>query len=135
MAPIRLAMAQTNPTVGAISHNLDACFDAVRDAAAAGASMVVFGEMVVTGYPIEDLAQRPSFVQEAEEAVLAFATRLSHANLGDICVVIGHPTMAAAGNGWAIASNSASVILRGQIIGPTTRSSMSTGCLCLEPRV
>jgi len=135
MAPIRLAMAQTNPTVGAISHNLDACLDAVRDAAAAGASMVVFGEMVVTGYPIEDLAQRPSFVQAAEEAVLAFATRLSHANLGDICVVIGHPTMAAAGNGWAIASNSASVILRGQIIGQYSKHHLPNYSVFDEYRV
>jgi len=115
MAPIRLAMAQTNPTVGAISRNIDACFAAVKEAADAGASMVVFGEMVVTGYPIEDLAQRPSFVKAAEEAVANFAKRLSQANLGEVCVVIGHPSMAAEANGWAIASNSASVILGGQV--------------------
>ena len=116
MAPIRLAMAQTNPIVGAISRNLDACFNAVREAAAAGASMVVFGEMVVTGYPIEDLAQRQSFVQAAEAAVAAFATRLSQSSLGDICVVLGHPALAGKSNGWAIATNSASVILGGEVI-------------------
>jgi len=117
MAQIRVAMAQTNPVVGAISTNIDDCFAQVKLAATAGAQIVVFGEMVVTGYPIEDLAQRPSFVAEAEAAVEALAARLHEAGLGAIRVLIGHPAMAAEPNGWAIANNCASLLFEGTVIG------------------
>ncbi|MFM7029557.1 MAG: NAD+ synthase [Micrococcales bacterium] len=115
MAPIRLAMAQTNPTVGAIRRNLEDCLDAVRNAVALGAEMVVFGEMVVTGYPIEDLAQRDSFLADAELAVADFAVRLNTEGFGGVCVVLGHPARAENPNGWAVAHNAASVLLDGRI--------------------
>jgi len=117
MAPIRLAMVQTNPVVGAISANLDEIFAQVRLAAAEGAKVVVFGEMSATGYPIEDLAQRESFVVAAETAVAAFSARLADAGLGDLYVLIGHPALASESNGWAIAQNSASVLHDGKVIG------------------
>jgi NAD+ synthase (glutamine-hydrolysing) len=117
MAPIRLAMVQTNPVVGAISANLDEIFAQVRLAAAEGAKLVVFGEMSATGYPIEDLAQRESFVRAAETAVLGLATRLSDAGLGHLYVLVGHPALAAQSNGWAIAQNSASLIHAGSVAG------------------
>ena len=116
MASIRLAMIQTNPTVGAFSANLETIFNQVQKAAAEGVRLAVFGEMSVTGYPIEDLAQRESFVLASELAVADFATRLEAAGLGEICVVLGHPSKAEESNGWAIANNSASVILGGRII-------------------
>jgi NAD+ synthase (glutamine-hydrolysing) len=117
MGSIRLAMAQTNPVVGAISANLDECFAHVRLAAAEGAQIVVFGEMVATGYPIEDLAQRSSFVRSAEVAVADFAQRLESEGLGALYVVVGHPALAAEGNGWAIAENCASVLHHGNVVG------------------
>ena len=62
MPKVRLALAQTNPTVGAVEANIDGILASVATAASGGADVVVFGEMVVTGYPIEDLATRESFV-------------------------------------------------------------------------
>jgi len=56
--------------------------------------------MSVTGYPIEDLAQRESFVRAAEVAVADFASRLEAAGLGNVCVVLGHPALAPVPNGW-----------------------------------
>ena len=117
MAPIRLAMVQTNPLVGAIPRNLDELFSQVRLAAAEGADVVLFGEMALTGYPIEDLAQRSSFLAEAEEAVTNFASRLAQQGLGDLHVVIGHPAKADQPNGWAIAQNCASVLHQGTVLG------------------
>jgi len=117
MGSIRLAMAQTNPVVGAISANLDECFAQVRLAAAEGAQIVVFGEMVATGYPIEDLAQRSSFVRSAEVAVSDFAKKLEAEGLGALYVVVGHPALASEGNGWAIAENCASVLNHGNVVG------------------
>ena len=117
MSSVRLAMAQTNPVVGDIRGNLAACFEACREAASAGASVVLFGEMVATGYPIEDLATREAFVAEAEREVSSFATKLAEAGLGHLAVVIGHPSLAnpQSRNGWAIAHNSASVLVGGKV--------------------
>ena len=117
MPKIRLAMAQTNATVGDIQGNLAAAMHAVESAVAQGANLVQFPEMAVTGYPIEDLATRHSFVSSAEEAVAGFAGDLEKAGFGDVAVVIGHPRIAQTRNGWAIAHNSASVLLGGSIIG------------------
>ena len=117
MPVVRVALAQTNPVVGDISGNLDACFDAVTRAAEAGAQLVLFGEMVATGYPIEDLAHRASFVRQSQDAVAGLAKRLSDSGFGNLAVVIGHPAVAAEPNGWAIAHNCASVLRHGTIIG------------------
>ncbi|MFM2277736.1 MAG: hypothetical protein RIT12_1132, partial [Actinomycetota bacterium] len=119
MPNVRLALAQTNPTVGSIAVNLAGILAVVEEAAAKQADLVVFGEMSVTGYPIEDLATRESFVLDAELAVRELAAELKSKGLGHIAVAIGHPSMASAQDqtGWAIAHNSASVIVDGKIIG------------------
>jgi NAD+ synthase (glutamine-hydrolysing) len=119
MPNVRLALAQTNPTVGSIAGNLAGILAVVEEAAAKQADLVVFGEMSVTGYPIEDLATRESFVLDAELAVRELAAALKSKGLEHIAVVIGHPSMASAQDqtGWAIAHNSASVIVDGKIIG------------------
>ena len=115
MPNIRLAMVQTNPVVGGIDANVAAAFEKVAEAVALGANLVQFGEMAVTGYPIEDLATRPTFIASAESAVVSLARLLQAKGFGEIPVVIGHPSFAAAPSGWAIAHNSASVLLNGEI--------------------
>ena len=119
MPKVRLSLAQINPTVGDISANTAMILEGCKSAAAEGADVVVFGEMTVTGYPIEDLATRESFVLKAQDAVLQLAQDLVTVGLGDLMVVIGHPALAdqKARNGWAIAQNCASVIVGGQVIG------------------
>lgn len=114
MPKVRLALAQTNPVVGDIAGNLAQIFDQVRAAANAKADLVVFGEMSVTGYPIEDLAYRESFIQDAEAAVADFAQELKHTGLGETAVVLGSITKAN-NNGWAIAHNSA-LLIRGGVV-------------------
>ena len=119
MPLVRLALAQTNPTVGAIESNLSEILSVVEKAAAKGADIVVFGEMAITGYPIEDLATRESFILDSELAVRKLAQDLVKKNLANIAVVIGHPSMASAQDqtGWAIAHNSATVLLDGKVLG------------------
>jgi len=117
MPKVRLVMAQTNPTVGDISGNLAQTITAINQARALGANMVVFGEMNLTGYPIEDLAARESFVQAAEASVANLATTLQSEAYAGMCVVVGHPSLAVTANGWSIAHNSASVIIDGSIAG------------------
>src|SRR5207302_475460 len=60
---LRIALAQVNATVGDLDGNAELIVDWTRRAAARGARVVVFPEMMLTGYPVEDLALRASFVE------------------------------------------------------------------------
>jgi len=119
MPNVRLALAQTNPTVGDIAGNLKGIWQVVLDSVENQADVLVFGEMAITGYPIEDLASRESFIIEAEQAVKDLAAKLTAPIFKDLAVVIGHPAMASAQEqtGWAIAKNCATVIIAGKVIG------------------
>jgi NAD+ synthase (glutamine-hydrolysing) len=118
MAKVRLALVQTNPVVGAISSNLADCLNWVSKAHAHGADIVLFGEMSATGYPIEDLATRSGFVQQAQNSIDDFARQLQAAGFGEMHVVIGHPAMAPTQSQghWAIANNCASVLHKGRVL-------------------
>ncbi|HEY7042296.1 MAG TPA: NAD+ synthase [Nocardioidaceae bacterium] len=89
MPQLRVALAQVNPTVGDLTGNADLIASAVAEAAEAGAHLVVTPEMCLTGYPIEDLAFRPSFVEASRRAVVDLARRLQSAGHGDVAVVVG----------------------------------------------
>jgi len=90
VAQLRLAMAQVNPTVGDLEGNSDLIVDYTRRAADAGAHLVVFPEMVLTGYPVEDLALRGAFVDASITALHALARRLADTGLGDLPVAVGY---------------------------------------------
>lgn len=66
------------------------CLKAVQSAAAQGAEIVVLPEMVITGYPIEDLALRPSFQNASEQATKDFAAELKAVGLGEVLVFVGY---------------------------------------------
>jgi NAD+ synthase len=69
----KLALAQLNPTVGDIKGNAELVRSARRQAAEAGADLVAFSELVVTGYPPEDLVLRPSVLEATRLAIEALA--------------------------------------------------------------
>jgi len=66
---LRIALAQTNPVVGDIQGNAAKILRARDAAARQGADLVVYTELVLAGYPTEDLVLKPSFQSEIEEAV------------------------------------------------------------------
>jgi NAD+ synthase (glutamine-hydrolysing) len=86
---LRVALAQVNPTVGDIDGNADLVARWAAHAAAQGAHLVLFPEMVLTGYPIEDLALRRSFVEASRAATAGLARRLARDGFGDLVVVLG----------------------------------------------
>jgi NAD+ synthase (glutamine-hydrolysing) len=87
---MRIALAQVNATVGDLAGNADLIVDWTRRAAGQGARLVVFPEMMLTGYPVEDLALRASFVEASIAALDATAERLAAEGLGGIAVVTGY---------------------------------------------
>ena len=64
MRTLRIAMAQINPTVGDLAGNRDRIIDCISRAKKAGADIVAFPELAVTGYPPEDLLLKPQFVRD-----------------------------------------------------------------------
>ena len=90
MPQIRLALAQLNPVVGDLIGNAAKCLEAVKTASAQGADIVVLPEMVITGYPVEDLALRPSFQNASEQVTKDFAKDLKSAGLGEVLVFVGY---------------------------------------------
>ncbi|CAB4843574.1 MAG: NAD+ synthase [Actinobacteria bacterium] len=73
---LRLALAQINPTVGDLAGNAALIQNSVDQAVTAGAHIAIFPEMVLTGYPVEDLALRPSFQLASKSAIAALASTL-----------------------------------------------------------
>jgi NAD+ synthase (glutamine-hydrolysing) len=87
---LRIALAQINSTVGDLAGNAAAIVEWTRRAGDRGARLVVFPEMMLTGYPVEDLALRASFIDASIEALATTATRLADEGLGDVAVVTGY---------------------------------------------
>lgn len=86
---VRFAAAQINPTVGDLQSNIELIRRTCRQAAAAGAALVAFPEMAITGYPVEDLALRPSFQTAAIAQTRLLAVALEADGLGHLAVVVG----------------------------------------------
>src|SRR5918912_87669 len=66
---MRLALAQLDTVVGDLDGNRERVLEAVEQARGAGADLVLFPELIVTGYPPEDLLLRPGFVRAAERTL------------------------------------------------------------------
>lgn len=116
MPKIRFALAQINPIVGDLSGNITLLKDAVQLSVDKGANLVCFGEMALTGYPIEDLANRPDFLEQANSALAEFRAWLGHYYPSTV-IVVGAPTQASSAGSWAKAYNSAIAIQGETILG------------------
>ena len=83
---LRVALAQVNPTVGDLVANAALVRSNFKTAQDAGAHIVVFPEMVLTGYPVEDLALRPSFQLASQSALTELAGQLT----GGCVAIVGY---------------------------------------------
>ena len=83
---LRVALAQVNPTVGDLVANAALVRENFKTAQDAGAHIVVFPEMVLTGYPVEDLALRPSFQLASQSALAELAGQLT----GGCVAIVGY---------------------------------------------
>jgi len=89
-APLRIAMAQINPVLGDLEGNSQLILGAVNEAIVSGADVVLFSEMVLTGYPVEDLALRPAFQSASRRRVNELAEQIEKIGGGELLVIIGY---------------------------------------------
>lgn len=87
MNKLVIALAQINPTVGAIEHNADLIIDRAAQACTAGPHLVVFPELALSGYPPEDLVLKPHFIED----VVLQLDRIAREIPPDIIAVVGAP--------------------------------------------
>ncbi len=91
MPRLRVALAQTHPVVGDFQANITGLITACHEAYHQGAHMVVAGELALSGYPIEDLALRDTFLAAGTRSATVFAKRLADEGMADLVVLVGHP--------------------------------------------
>jgi NAD+ synthase (glutamine-hydrolysing) len=103
---LRVAAAQLNLVVGDLDGNVERMLDAYERAEDAGADLVAFPELAITGYPPEDLLLRPAFVAQANDALEKLASRT-----GRCAAIVGFPE---AGRDL---SNAAAVLANGRVHG------------------
>ena len=116
MPAVRVAMAQINPTVGDLAGNSAKILDAAKRAHSQGTQIVVFPELALTGYPIEDLALSRDFLAASEKALENLATSADQAGLGELTLVVGYPGFSANPSSWAIGANKAALISNGEVL-------------------
>ena len=84
MKSLRIALAQLNPTVGDLGGNVSKIVKYVKKAKTAGADLVAFPELAVTGYPPEDLLLKPRFIEDNLESLKNIRKKVD-----DITAIVG----------------------------------------------
>lgn len=107
MRTLRVALAQMNPTVGALAVNADRIIQLIAQAQDRGADLVAFPELALTGYPPEDLVLKPEFVADNLRELERVAQ-----SVGDITAVVGFVDS----DGTDI-YNAAAIIQQGRMVG------------------
>jgi NAD+ synthase (glutamine-hydrolysing) len=106
MPRLRVAAAQLNLVVGDLDGNAARMLDAYEQAERAGADLVAFPELAITGYPPEDLLLRPSFVAQSAEVLEKLAARTGRA-----AAIVGYPAVG------RDLFNAAAVCASGRVLG------------------
>ena len=104
---LRVALAQINPTVGDLVGNRALIASSIESAKKSCAHIVLFPEMIVTGYPVEDLALRPSFQIASKASLLEIAKGVR----GDIVAMVGYLDTSPAG----APQNALAIISEGEV--------------------
>lgn len=113
---LRVALSQVNPVVGDLEGNARLILEAVQRACASEADVVVFPEMVLTGYPVEDLALRPAFQKASIDRVHKLAGEIKDSGAGTLLILVGYLDQDST-SGKVKPNNAVALIHDGQIKG------------------
>ena len=119
---MKIALAQINTTVGDLSGNVDRMIRAAREASAAGAQLVVFPELSLTGYPPRDLVEKPTFVERSEHELERLAAETASLPLAVIAGYVGHSQSPTGKH----AANRAAVLCGGDVVFRQTKMLLPT---------
>lgn len=86
---MKISLFQFNPIVGDIQKNTDKILELVKNC---DSKIIVFPEMSIVGYPVEDLAFRLDFIDTAQKGVEKLSLKLKEADSGDKYVIVGGPS-------------------------------------------
>ncbi len=106
-AQLRVALAQINPTVGDLAGNSAKILEQAQLAHTAGAHLIVYPEMVLTGYPVEDLALRSTFRSASKSALINLLPLLPK----ELVAIVGYLEESADGK----PQNAVALIHRGEV--------------------
>ena len=109
---MKIALAQTNTTVGDLDGNAQRILSFASRAAAKGADAVVFPELTLTGYPPRDLLEKQNFLDQTEQHLERLAAETANLNITIVC---GTVTRTGKSSGNPI-YNSAAVLAGGKIV-------------------
>ncbi len=87
---LRIGLAQINPVVGDLIGNSELIKAEIAKAKDQSVDVIVFPEMVLTGYPVEDLALRPAFRQASQDKVAQLASEIKELGAGEMLAVVGY---------------------------------------------
>ena len=125
MSVIRLTLAQVNAKVGDLAANALLVRAAAQQVGAAGAHLIAFPEMVLTGYPVEDLALRPAFQAASRTALVTLAQDLHSDGLGELIALVGYldhlETAPQAAGPRNAPINAVGVLHRGKVVARYTK--------------
>jgi NAD+ synthase (glutamine-hydrolysing) len=118
---LRLALNQIDSRVGDLAGNTETIVRWTRHSAEQGAHLVAFPEMALTGYPVEDLALRSSFVTASRAALRSLAVRLADEGFGELPVIVGYLDRSESaqpkfGQPAGAPRNAGAVLYRGEVV-------------------
>jgi NAD+ synthase (glutamine-hydrolysing) len=117
---MRVAIAQINTTVGALSDNTNKILEAYKKGVEAGVDLVVVPELAITGYPPRDLLLKPLFIEQN----LAEVARLAK-QIGETGLIVGYVDRSQSSTGRPI-TNAVALLHQGQKVSARHKSLLPT---------
>ncbi len=122
VSAVKIALGQLDPTIGDFDGNLRLVRQAMTDASAAGADLLVLPELMVCGYPPRDLLERDAFLQASERAL----GELCGSVRGKLAVLVGFPELLPEVTAGRHIANSAALIDDGKVVAIRRKSLLPT---------
>ena len=119
---MKIALGQLDPTIGDFEGNLRLVREAMADASAAGADLLVLPELVVCGYPPRDLLEREAFLQASSRSLADLCGSVH----GQLAVLVGFPEVLPEVEAGRHIANSAALIDDGKIVAIRRKSLLPT---------